>query len=122
LQENKTAVQAMPGYRATCSLNFYRTIVIKEDWLFTKAKGEMTVRIMGIAPAKEITDADGIKTTQPLFWIYYPDCRNFLAQFNTQFNLAGNSNNWSAYLDGRQFKSKIEKVAETKIDGTYVPH
>jgi hypothetical protein len=30
LQENKTAVQAMPGYRATCSLNFYRTIVKKK--------------------------------------------------------------------------------------------
>jgi hypothetical protein len=34
LQENKTAVQAMPGYRATCSLNFYRTIVISSNDIF----------------------------------------------------------------------------------------
>lgn len=70
---------------------------IKEQWLFTN-QGKMVVRIVGVAPMKDATNA--------LFWTFFPSDREYLAQINTP-----NSKSWDEVLSNRDFKSTIEKVS-----------
>ncbi len=89
---------------------------IKEDWLFTRNTGTITVRIAGIAPEVDITTTDGTVTSQPLFWIYYPDCRGILAQHQV-YKLEKDSKpiTWNEYFESRQYNSKIDKVSDSKF-------
>lgn len=55
---------------------------LKEDWFFDKQRSIMDVRILGIAPVIETQDDKGeFKGYKPLFWLYYPGCRNYFAKF-----------------------------------------
>ena len=55
---------------------------IKEEWVFDKESSRMYVRILGIAPEKTILNADGsFRAVLPIFWVYYPDLRTFLAKY-----------------------------------------
>jgi len=90
---------------------------IKEDWLFVKKgndAGKMTVRIVGLAPVAAITNGDGTTTEKPLFWIYFPDSRDFLAQHQISSN---STETWLSYFENRQFKSKIDKVGNQSKNG-----
>lgn len=54
---------------------------IKEDWVFDKARSEMTVRILGICPVREIRNEFGeILGEQMMYWIYFPELRHILSQ------------------------------------------
>jgi gliding motility associated protien GldN len=57
---------------------------LKEDWFFDKQRSVMEVRIIGFAPIVYATDDKGnIREggeTKPLFWVYFPEARRFLAQ------------------------------------------
>jgi hypothetical protein len=72
--------------------------MVKEQWVFTN-QGKMVVRIVGIAPMKDATNA--------LFWTFFPGDREYLAQVNT-----ANGKNWDLVFSNREFKSTIEKVNE----------
>jgi hypothetical protein len=89
---------------------------IKEDWLFLKKENEMVVRIVGLAPVKAISQSDSLKD-QPLFWVYYPDCRDLLAEHKIP-----NSENktWYQFFESREFKSKITQVRASRGDTTFV--
>jgi len=56
---------------------------VKEDWFFDKQRSVIEARIIGIAPMMIALDengnprADNIKV--PLFWVYYPEARQLLA-------------------------------------------
>ncbi len=56
---------------------------IKEDWFFDKQRSVMEVRIIGIAPMILAVDEQGNvregNLKLPLFWIYYPEARQLLA-------------------------------------------
>ena len=55
---------------------------VKEDWFFEKQRSVMDVRIIAIAPVVEVDDPiSGKFTFHPLFWLYYPACRNYFSQF-----------------------------------------
>ena len=55
---------------------------IKEDWFFDKQRSVMEVRILGIAPVIISEDpATDRFSYKPLFWIYFPDCRNYFVQY-----------------------------------------
>lgn len=55
---------------------------VKEDWFFDKKRSVMDVRILGIAPVIETMDEQGeFKGYKILFWLYFPDCRNYFAKF-----------------------------------------
>ncbi len=42
----------------------------------------MVVRIIGLAPVKDIIGDDGVyRGSQAMFWLFYPDIRNLLAQY-----------------------------------------
>ncbi len=56
-------------------------IRVKEDWFFDKQRSVMDVRIVGLCPVKEEYDENGEwKGFNPLFWVYFPDCRKIFAQ------------------------------------------
>jgi gliding motility associated protien GldN len=49
---------------------------IKEVWYFDNQTSTMQVRIIGIAPLKEVISEEGLFLGyQPVFWLYYPECR-----------------------------------------------
>jgi gliding motility associated protien GldN len=54
---------------------------IKEDWFFDKERSVMECRIVGICPLAEKTAENGdVVGVRPLFWIYFPDARPYLAK------------------------------------------
>ncbi len=55
---------------------------VKEVWYFDKESSVVKCRILGIAPIRDEYDAEtGVfKYSGPLFWVYYPKARHFLAK------------------------------------------
>jgi len=86
---------------------------IKEDWIFDRNQGQMVVRICGLAPVKDIYGDDMVyRGSQAMFWLYYPDIRGLLAQYevyNPQNDIARYT--WDEFFESRQFSSKITKVS-----------
>jgi gliding motility associated protien GldN len=55
--------------------------LLKEDWIFDKQRSVMDIRIIGLAPMREVRGEDGeLRGYAPLFWLYYPELRYLLAQ------------------------------------------
>jgi gliding motility associated protien GldN len=60
---------------------------IKEDWVFDKQRSVQEVRILGICLVKDnFTETGEYRGETPIFWLYFPECRNILSK-NQQFNL-----------------------------------
>ncbi|HLG02044.1 MAG TPA: gliding motility protein GldN, partial [Bacteroidia bacterium] len=62
---------------------------IKEDWFFDRQRSVMDVRIIGLCPLQEklAPNSNDIEGFKPLFWVYFPACRNLFARqeiFNTR--------------------------------------
>jgi len=61
---------------------------LKEDWFFDKERGQLDVRIIGIAPVRyvrENNDPEGVITgTQEMFWLYFPECRYVFQNYYVQ--------------------------------------
>jgi gliding motility associated protien GldN len=93
---------------------------IKEDWVFDRNLGRMVSRIIGVAPIQDRYNDDGtFRASQPLFWLYYPEMRDMLAQyevFNPENDVARMT--WDDYFEGRQFSSKIIKTSNP-FDATF---
>ncbi len=84
---------------------------IKEDWVFDKQTSTMIVRILGIAPIREVYDEnDNYRGEQAMFWAYYPDLRPYLIKQET-FNRFNDSNRltWDDIFEMRYFSSYIMK-------------
>jgi gliding motility associated protien GldN len=84
---------------------------LKEVWFFDKESSVLKVRILGIAPLKDQTDEMGnFLYEQPLFWIYYPDCRAHFAKHRV---FADNNDaspiSWEDLFEQRRFSSYIFK-------------
>ncbi len=58
-----------------------RRFRVKEDWFVDSKRSVLDVRILGICPVRENIDplTGEVRGDEPLFWIYYPDARNILA-------------------------------------------
>lgn len=84
---------------------------VKEDWYFDKQYSTLKVRILGIAPLKDVTDdAGNFLYEQPLFWVRYPDCREYLARHKVF--IEGNDSNpmsWEDLFEMRRFSSYVWK-------------
>jgi len=87
---------------------------IKESWFFDKETSTMQVRILGIAPLRNITDNDGnFRYEAPMFWVYYPEARELFARHRA-FNMGGNTNatmSWEDIMEMRYFSSYIIKTS-----------
>lgn len=58
------------------SITKFRT---KEDIYFDKKRSMVVTRIIGIAPLKSIQAAGTTVGEAPVFWLYFPQCRDFFA-------------------------------------------
>ena len=84
---------------------------LKEVWFFDEETSTMQVRIIGIAPLREVYDEQGnFKYEQPMFWAYYPELRNTLAREPAMnpLNDAGRMS-WDDIFEMRYFSSYIYK-------------
>jgi gliding motility associated protien GldN len=91
---------------------------IKEDWIFDEERSEMVVRIVGIAPVRDVMDPNtGEKRGESiLFWINYEEARPFLAShfaFNPQNDFVKAT--WDDVFEMRLFESYIVKE-ENELD------
>lgn len=69
----------MPIKKEITSANV-RQYWIKEDWYFDKQRSVMECKIVGICPLVEkVSESGEVLGMKPLFWIYFPDARPFLA-------------------------------------------
>ena len=94
---------------------------IKEQWVFDRQRSMLECRILGICPLKEsYTDQGEYRGDIPMFWIYFPECRNIFAKVE-QFNLKNGDAGRLSYDDifmKRMFTSfifKEENVYDRKI-------
>ena len=91
-------------------INRYR---VKEVWYFDKEASMLKVRILGISPLKEERDeiTGDLKYEMPLFWIYYPELREFIADkavpsdYNDMYPMT-----WYDLFENRMFSSFIYKI------------
>lgn len=86
---------------------------VKEDWMFDRNLGRMVVRIIGIAPMIDRQNDDGsFRGSAPMFWIYFPEARNVLAQYevyNPENDLHRLS--WTDYWESRLWHGRIIQVS-----------
>lgn len=85
---------------------------VKEDWFFDKERSVMDVRIIGLCPLKEKTvpTTGAMIGVMPLFWVYFPQCRNLFAKsevFNTKNDAQRNT--YDDLFQKRMFSSFVRK-------------
>jgi len=71
----------------------------------------LQVRILGIAPLIDVKDDNGnFRYEKPMFWVYYPECREVLSRHQV-FNSGNDAspNSWEDLLEMRFFSSYIYK-------------
>jgi gliding motility associated protien GldN len=94
---------------------------VQEMWFFDKESSTMKVRILGIAPMiQESTENAGRMIERPMFWVYYPEARQLLAN-ETAFAYGNDAANrsWEDVFETRYFNSYITKasnVLDQRID------
>ena len=84
---------------------------VKEVFFFDEETSSMQVRILGIAPLLDVKDDNGnFRFTKPMFWIYYPECRELFARHNV-FNPGNDADlgTWEDLFERRYFSSYIMK-------------
>jgi gliding motility associated protien GldN len=87
---------------------------VKEDWIMDRNRGKMIVEIVGIAPVRTVINPEtGLPAGEAaMFWVYYPDARKFLGQYevyNPRNDLQRMS--WADFLDARYFDSYVYKTS-----------
>jgi len=95
---------------------------LKEEWVFDKESSRMYVRILGIAPEKTILNADGsFRAVLPIFWVYYPDLRPFLAKYEAYNGKNfGARMSWEELFESRMFASRIVKSTIDNPGDNYI--
>ncbi len=87
---------------------------VKEIWFFDEEAAALKVRILGIAPIRDVVDdiTGEFKYEIPMFWIYYPQARELFAkhQVFNDFNDAAPMT-WDDIFQIRQFSSYIYKAS-----------
>lgn len=100
-------------YRPRVTTPFNRTEVkswwVKEEWFFDKHRSQMNVRIIGLCPIRTYLNENDQETSEPLFWIYFPEYRDLLVQTKVT-NFTKNNAQQRSYLgifEKRMFGSRI---------------
>lgn len=93
---------------------------IKEDWIFDRNVGRLVVRIIGIAPLRDVmSETTGeFMYTAPMFWLHYDDLRKVLVNYEV-YNPMNDVHRmtWADYLDGRYFASYVIKTSANNPTG-----
>lgn len=88
---------------------------LQEIWYFDKVSSTMQVRILGIAPIRDVYGEDGtLRYEQAAFWVYYPAAREILSKeiAYSEGNDAANRS-WEDLLESRFFNGAV--IKETNI-------
>jgi gliding motility associated protien GldN len=98
----------------------YRII---EDWMFDNNLGQMVVRIVGIAPVRDIySDQNEYRGSQAMFWLSYPQIRKLLSGYEA-VNPVNDMDriSWADFFESRRFSGRITKVSNHRgtIAGSY---
>ncbi|MDP4711885.1 MAG: gliding motility protein GldN [Saprospiraceae bacterium] len=89
---------------------------LKEIWYFDSKHSTMKVRILGIAPIQDVYDEkNNFLYERPVFWIYYPHAREYLANFQV-FNPWNDNGamSWEDLMEMRFFSSFIIKQSNVE--------
>ncbi|HEX2617363.1 MAG TPA: gliding motility protein GldN [Flavobacteriales bacterium] len=84
---------------------------LKEDWIFDRQRSTMDIRIIGLAPMKEMKGEDGeVRGYAPLFWLYFPELRYVLVNWDV-FNRENDAErrSFDHVFWTREFSSQIIK-------------
>ena len=97
---------------------------VKEVWYFDTRYSTLRVKILGIAPIiQEFDENDNLRFERPLFWVYYPHARDFLAQHPVYNNNNDKpSMSWEDLMEMRFFASHITKesnVFDQRLESVY---
>lgn len=96
--------------------NNFKRIRLKEMWYFDSETSTMNVRILGIAPVRDVLDDNGnFKYEDVMFWVYYPNIREELAKHRVF--MEGNDASpltWEDFMEMRFFSSYIFKESNVK--------
>ncbi|MBK9146283.1 MAG: gliding motility protein GldN [Flavobacteriales bacterium] len=115
LMHDLAALDTLPGIAVS-------RYMIKEDWIFDKARSVMEVRIIGLAPMKEVRGELGeLRGYRPMFWLYYPECRQLFAWWVAGKGPEGSPVTFETVLNRRLFRGTITKVSNMQdraINGT----
>jgi gliding motility associated protien GldN len=86
---------------------------IKEHWFIDRNRSVMEARIVGICPVVAVYDDQGsFKGTKRLFWLYYPELIQQLAQwpaYNRHNDVEAMS--YARYFDDHRFSGYITKIS-----------
>ena len=97
--------------------SFYK-FRIKEEVVFDRESSRLFWRILGIAPVKNVVTSMGVNLGETeLFWIYYPDLRPILVNYE-----AYNGKNYGARMSWEQlFESRMfyGRIVKSTIDNPF---
>lgn len=96
--------------------NSVKRFRVKEIWYFDSKHSTMKVRILGIAPIQDVfDDKNNFLYERPLFWVYYPHAREYLAGFEA-FNPWNDNGqmSWEDLMEMRFFSSYITKQSNVE--------
>lgn len=126
--DSLTGVTLMKLTAVDIRLNDVTRLLVKEKWFFDRKYSSLQVRIIGICPMRvfpmTITDqTTGISVPtgdinqQPLFWVYYPEVRFYLARQET-FNANNDAQpiSFDDMFNQRLFSSYIYKESNVFND------
>lgn len=126
--DSLTGVTLMKLTAVDIRLNDVTRLLVKEKWFFDRKYSSLQVRIIGICPMRVfpmmITDqTTGISVPtgdinqQPLFWVYYPEVRYYLARQET-FNANNDAQpiSFDDMFNQRLFSSYIYKESNVFND------
>lgn len=90
--------------------SFYK-FRIKEEVIFDKESSRLFMRILGIAPVKNIITSQGVDLgPTELFWVYYPDMRETFAKYEVYNGKNfGARMSWEELFESRMFYGRIIK-------------
>jgi len=86
--------------------------MLKEDWLFDRARSTMEARIIALAPMAEVRGTEGeLRGYAPILWVHYPSSRALLARHAAMRRTDGERLSYEAWFAERFFSGAILKVA-----------
>ncbi len=96
--------------------NDFKRIRVKEMWYFDSETSTMKVRILGLAPIRDVLDDNGnFKYEEVMFWVYYPNIREELSKHRV-FMTGNDASNltWEDFLEMRFFSSYVYKESNVR--------
>jgi gliding motility associated protien GldN len=118
IENIETGEREMKISRTEFDPNSITKFRIKEDVIFDRNLGRKVTRIIGLAPLLDKKSSSGeFIGNAPFFWLYYPDIRDVLAQyevFNPENDVARMT--WDDYFEVVSFQATSTKSAIHSIN------